>query len=136
MLGGVHVSACVHGVTERVGSSTWCLNNFPPPKCTVHSSVASTACEIRLCCFLPCHQVYAVALYVEAELCAKELGIRYRGGFFENDDDFCSAIVDGAFNKNLVVSSVVVCAQQLQSHAPKRVLYWAQPVSKTAAQQL
>eukprot|EP00879_Flechtneria_rotunda_P020837 GHRR01021938.1.p1 GENE.GHRR01021938.1~~GHRR01021938.1.p1 ORF type:complete len:213 (+),score=70.97 GHRR01021938.1:638-1276(+) len=47
-------------------------------------------------------QVYSVALYVEAELAAKELGIRYRGGFFENDDDFCQAIVDGAFNKVLL----------------------------------
>lgn len=50
-------------------------------------------------------QVYAVALYVEAELAAKELGIRYRGGFFESDDDYCSAIVDGAFTKTLVVSN-------------------------------
>jgi hypothetical protein len=49
-------------------------------------------------------QVYTVALYVEAELAAKELGIRYRGGFFENDDDFCQAIVDGAFTKTMVVS--------------------------------
>lgn len=49
-------------------------------------------------------QVYAVALYVEGELAAKELGIRDRGGFFENDDDFCSALTDGAFNKTLVVS--------------------------------
>ncbi|WIA10799.1 hypothetical protein OEZ85_010967 [Tetradesmus obliquus] len=47
-------------------------------------------------------QVYAVALYVEGELAAKELGIRDRGGFFENDDDFCSALTDGAFNKTLV----------------------------------
>lgn len=48
--------------------------------------------------------MYAVALYVEAELAAKELGIRYRGGFFESDDDYCSALVDGAFSKTLVVS--------------------------------
>eukprot|EP00775_Hariotina_reticulata_P012788 gene12788-12916_t len=47
-------------------------------------------------------QVYTVALYVEAELAAKELGIRYRGGFFENDDDFCQALVDGAFAKTMV----------------------------------
>lgn len=47
--------------------------------------------------------MYSVALYVEAEKCAKELGIRYRGGFFESDDDYCQAIVDGAFNKTLLV---------------------------------
>ena len=32
-------------------------------------------------------QVYAVALYVEAERAAKELGVRKRGGFF--DDNRC-----------------------------------------------
>lgn len=30
-------------------------------------------------------QVYAVALYVEAEPAANELGIRHRGGFFTDD---------------------------------------------------
>ena len=30
-------------------------------------------------------QVYAVALYVEAEAAANELGIRHRGGFFQGD---------------------------------------------------
>jgi hypothetical protein len=50
-------------------------------------------------------QVYAVALYVEGEPAAKELGIRDRGGFFETDDDFCSALTDGAFNKTLVVGA-------------------------------
>lgn len=49
-------------------------------------------------------QLYSVALYVEGDLAAKELGIRSRGGFFETDDDFCSALVDGAFEKVLVVS--------------------------------
>lgn len=49
-------------------------------------------------------QLYSVALYVEGELASKELGIRYRGGFFETDDDYCSALVDGAFDKVLVVS--------------------------------
>jgi hypothetical protein len=53
---------------------------------------------------LPVPQLYSVALYVEGELAAKELGIRYRGGFFETDDDYCSALVDGAFEKVLVVS--------------------------------
>ena len=33
-------------------------------------------------------QVYAVALYVEAERAAKELGVRKRGGFF--DDNRCA----------------------------------------------
>lgn len=44
-----------------------------------------------------------MALYVEAELAAKELGVRDRGGFFENDDDFCSALVDGGFHKVLQI---------------------------------
>ena len=30
-------------------------------------------------------QVYAVALYVEAEPAANELGIRHRGGFFQDN---------------------------------------------------
>ena len=30
-------------------------------------------------------QVYAVALYVEAERAAKELGVRKRGGFFDDN---------------------------------------------------
>ncbi len=30
-------------------------------------------------------QVYAIALYVEAERAAKELGVRKRGGFFDDD---------------------------------------------------
>lgn len=47
-----------------------------------------------------------MCLYVEGDLAAKELGIRYRGGFFENDDDYCSALVDGAFEKVLVVSAL------------------------------
>lgn len=36
----------------------------------------------------PLLQVYAVALYVEAERAAKELGVRKRGGFF--DDNRCA----------------------------------------------
>jgi len=36
----------------------------------------------------------------------RSLVIRYRGGFFDNDDDFCSALVDGAFTKTLVVSMI------------------------------
>jgi hypothetical protein len=61
---------------------------------------------------LPVPQLYSVALYVEGELAAKELGIRYRGGFFETDDDYCSALVDGAFEKVLVVS----CQEPLLWH--------------------
>eukprot|EP00951_Prasinocladus_malaysianus_P015139 scaffold115899_cov33-Prasinocladus_malaysianus.AAC.1 len=41
--------------------------------------------------------------YVEAEKAAHELGVRYRGGFFETDQDFCDAIMDGAFNKAIQV---------------------------------
>jgi hypothetical protein len=51
-------------------------------------------------------KVYAVALYVEADKAAKELGVRDRGGFFEGDDDFCSALMDGGFGKALVVELV------------------------------
>lgn len=50
--------------------------------------------------------VYAVALYVEAQLAAKELGVRNRGGFFETDDDYCSALTDGAFVKALEIELV------------------------------
>jgi hypothetical protein len=49
-------------------------------------------------------QIYSGALYVEADKCSKELGIRARGGFFENDQDFMSAVMEGAFNKVLIVS--------------------------------
>ncbi|MEW5299486.1 MAG: hypothetical protein WDW36_002500 [Sanguina aurantia] len=51
-------------------------------------------------------KVYSAALYVEADRTAKELGIRSRGGFFENDDDYCQALLDGAFNKVLKVHFV------------------------------
>lgn len=48
-------------------------------------------------------QVYSCALYTEADRTSKELGIRSRGGFFETDDDYCQALLDGAFNKVLKV---------------------------------
>jgi hypothetical protein len=51
-------------------------------------------------------KVYAVALFVEAAKAAHELGVRDRGGFFENDDDFCSALVDGGFIKALQIELV------------------------------
>ena len=51
-------------------------------------------------------KVYAVALYVEAQLAARELGVRARGGFFETDDDYCSALTDGAFVKALEIELV------------------------------
>ncbi|GAB4813377.1 hypothetical protein N2152v2_000423 [Parachlorella kessleri] len=51
-------------------------------------------------------KVYAVSLYVEAEKAAKELGVRDRGGFFDNDDDFCQALVDGGFIKILQIQLV------------------------------
>lgn len=51
-------------------------------------------------------KVYAIAMYVEAQLAAKELGVRDRGGFFETDDDYCSALTDGAFVKLLQIELV------------------------------
>lgn len=48
-------------------------------------------------------QVYSVALYAEADKAAKELGVRARGGFFSSDDDYCTALLDGAFNKALMI---------------------------------
>lgn len=53
-------------------------------------------------------QIYAVALYVEAMKAARELGIRDRGGFFKDapDEDYTTAIVDGAFDKLLQVQLV------------------------------
>lgn len=46
-------------------------------------------------------KVYAITLYVEAEKAARELGIRKRGGFFDddNDDDYALALADGGFDK-------------------------------------
>ncbi|WPT11301.1 Fatty-acid-binding protein 3 [Picochlorum sp. SENEW3] len=46
-------------------------------------------------------KLYAIALSVEAQLAAKELGVRDRGNFFETDDDYCCALVDGALIKSL-----------------------------------
>ena len=53
-------------------------------------------------------QIYAIALYVEAAKAARELGIRDRGGFFKDasDEDYATAIVDGAFDKLLQVHLV------------------------------
>lgn len=53
-------------------------------------------------------KVYAVALFVEAEPAAHELGIRHRGGFFQDnsDDDYNLALTDGAFNKLIQVQLV------------------------------
>lgn len=52
--------------------------------------------------------MYAVTVYVEAEKAARELGVRQRGGFFDDnrDEDFTLALVDGAFAKALVVQLV------------------------------
>lgn len=49
-------------------------------------------------------KVYAITLYVEAEKAARELGIRKRGGFFDddNDDDYALALADGGFDKVVV----------------------------------
>lgn len=48
-------------------------------------------------------KLYAIGLSVEAQLAAKELGVRDRGNFFETDDDYCCALVDGAFIKSLEI---------------------------------
>lgn len=58
--------------------------------------------RVKKILFLPV-QLYSIALYVEADKATNELNIRDRGGFFENDDDYCCAIVDGAFNKVLTL---------------------------------
>lgn len=52
--------------------------------------------------------VYAVALYVDPAPAAKELGLRQRGGFFEEDasDSMADALLDGAFNKGLHIVMV------------------------------
>lgn len=61
--------------------------------------------------------------YVEGERAAKELGIRARGGFFENDGDYCAALLDGAFGKALVVRSFAVhmceCQHCIAEHVVK-----------------
>lgn len=53
-------------------------------------------------------KVYAVALFVEAEPAAHELGVRHRGGFFQDnsDDDYALALTDGAFDKLIQVQLV------------------------------
>lgn len=58
-------------------------------------------------------QVYAITLYVEAEKAAKELGVRQRGGFFDDDsdDDYALAITDGAFNKALQVRPQILSVE-------------------------
>lgn len=66
--------------------------------------------------------VYSVGLYVEAERCARELGIRYRGGFFESDQDYCDAIVDGAFTKVLQIDLVRDVEGQQFTEALEKVL--------------
>ena len=49
-----------------------------------------------------------MAVFVEAEKAARELGVRQRGGFFDDnrDEDYALALVDGAFSKALVVRLV------------------------------
>ncbi|KAL4424246.1 hypothetical protein ABPG75_001547 [Micractinium tetrahymenae] len=58
------------------------------------------ACRSKKVAFIGV-KVYAVVLYVEAEKMARELGVRNRGGFFEGDDDYCQALVDGGCVKAL-----------------------------------
>eukprot|EP01023_Acetabularia_acetabulum_P067578 TRINITY_DN9350_c1_g1_i1.p2 TRINITY_DN9350_c1_g1~~TRINITY_DN9350_c1_g1_i1.p2 ORF type:complete len:282 (+),score=53.59 TRINITY_DN9350_c1_g1_i1:250-1095(+) len=53
-------------------------------------------------------KVYAVSLYVESELAARELGVRSRGGYFDanQDQEYCDAILDGAFVKCVILHMV------------------------------
>ncbi|KAK9865812.1 hypothetical protein WJX84_006743 [Apatococcus fuscideae] len=53
-------------------------------------------------------KVYAITLYVEADKAARELGVRKRGGFFQDagTEEYADAIVDGAFSKLLQVQLV------------------------------
>jgi hypothetical protein len=55
-------------------------------------------------------KVYSLTIYVDGGRCAKELGIRSRGGFFQSDDDFSEALLDGAFDKALVVRTCIAPA--------------------------
>mmetsp|Transcript_255 Transcript_255/g.410 ORF Transcript_255/g.410 Transcript_255/m.410 type:complete len:275 (-) Transcript_255:986-1810(-) len=48
-------------------------------------------------------KVYSCALYLEAAKCAKELGVRQRGGFFATDDDYMTALTDAAAHKTLLI---------------------------------
>ncbi|GIL70578.1 hypothetical protein Vretimale_3698 [Volvox reticuliferus] len=79
-------------------------------------------------------KVYSVAAYVEADRAAKELGIRERGGFFETDDDYCSAILDGAFNKVLALHLVRdVTGEQFTEAINKSLLPRMQLAGDTAS---
>jgi len=47
---------------------------------------------------------YAVAMYVNAQVAAKELSLRQRGGLaLQSEDDLCVGLLDGAFTKSLHV---------------------------------
>lgn len=82
-------------------SSTWQHPPAPKPSLAEHANPHTL---FTAWCPPPTRtQVYSVGLYVEAEKAAKELGIRYRGGFFEADADYCQAVLDGAFSKVLRV---------------------------------
>ncbi len=73
---------------QRAGATLLCFSAFSPPLLD-HSRLYT--------------QVYSAALYVEGNKCSKELGLRSRGGFFETDEDFCTGLLDGAFQKVLVI---------------------------------
>ena len=53
-------------------------------------------------------QVYAITLYVEGGRAARELGVRKRGGFFQDagTEEYADALVDGAFSKLIQVQLV------------------------------
>ncbi|GLI58762.1 hypothetical protein VaNZ11_000342 [Volvox africanus] len=79
-------------------------------------------------------KVYSVAAYVEADRAARELGVRQRGGFFESDDDYCSAILDGAFNKVLTLHLVRdVTGEQFTEAINKSLLPRMQLAGDTAS---
>ena len=52
--------------------------------------------------------MYAITLYVEGGRAARELGVRKRGGFFQDagTEEYADALVDGAFSKLIQVQLV------------------------------
>lgn len=75
-----------------------------PNVCPNMSDKCDVSVKVCLISLSSLAQVYSCALYTEADRTAKELGVRSRGGFFETDDDYCQALLDGAFSKVLKVS--------------------------------
>ncbi|KXZ47492.1 hypothetical protein GPECTOR_35g930 [Gonium pectorale] len=79
-------------------------------------------------------KVYSVAAYVEADKAAKELGVRQRGGFFSDDADYTTAILDGAFNKVIALRLVRdVTGEQFAEAINKSLLPRMQLAGDTAS---